>query len=353
MTKPTIFFSHSSADKDSLTKLKDLFVAKTGSTIDVFLSSDGQSIPFGRNWVRRVQEALDDAKLMFVFVTAHSLRSNWIYFEAGYAHSKGIRVVPVGFLNTDLKDVPAPLALLQGFNIGNEDGLDNLIAIANDEFKFKHDKQFTNDEYDELLNSGPSSTAHPLRRYLALIDVIDVVFSPSSLSKTNDETTQASTHAAVFSSVKTILTDRGKDYSEHETTIISHGFSFTWPNDKSRIAIQLDPTALPSTLPLFLDVLGGIRVDGITNVTMLIQFLPVIDAETSLCKISGRLHGNGLTHAGNYLVYDEIGFAVEKNGTVLLQPPRVVICPLGETIALTQIASLLDLLFDSEILYPR
>lgn len=67
MSKPTIFFSHSSSDKDVLFKLKELFCDKTAGTIEVFLSSDGQSIPLGKNWVHRVQEALDNAKLMIVF----------------------------------------------------------------------------------------------------------------------------------------------------------------------------------------------------------------------------------------------------------------------------------------------
>ena len=43
--KPVVFFSHSSRDKRELALLKELFVQKTGGTVEVFLSSDGQSIP--------------------------------------------------------------------------------------------------------------------------------------------------------------------------------------------------------------------------------------------------------------------------------------------------------------------
>src|SRR5258706_16087192 len=100
--KAIIFFSHSSLDKDVLGKLKNLFSEKTGGSIDVFLSSDGQSIPLGRNWVHRVEDALDSSKLMIIFVTPNSLRSNWIYFESGFAYAKKIRVVPVGFLGVDV-----------------------------------------------------------------------------------------------------------------------------------------------------------------------------------------------------------------------------------------------------------
>lgn len=39
--KPTIFFSHSSKDKESLIVLKELIEEKTGGTINIFMSSDG------------------------------------------------------------------------------------------------------------------------------------------------------------------------------------------------------------------------------------------------------------------------------------------------------------------------
>ena len=141
-SKPTVFFSHSSRDQSELGRLKDLFVQKTGGSIDVFLSSDGQSIPLGRNWVHRIQEALEHANLMVVFVTPTSLRSSWLFFESGFAYSKKIRVVPVGFLGVDLANLPPPLSLLQGFNITSEAGLNNLIAVTNETFGHTHVENF-------------------------------------------------------------------------------------------------------------------------------------------------------------------------------------------------------------------
>jgi hypothetical protein len=155
--KPTVFFSHSSRDKASLMKLKDLFVAKTGGTIDVFLSSDGQSIPFGRNWVHRVQEGLDKATMMISFITSSSLESDWLFFESGYAHAKGIRVIPVGFLGVSLDRIRPPLSLLQGFNITSHEGFDNLIALVNDEFEVSHSSTFTPEEYNRVVALGGAS----------------------------------------------------------------------------------------------------------------------------------------------------------------------------------------------------
>lgn len=96
MDKPVLFFSHSSKDRDIILPLKDKLGIVTSRTVDIFMSSDGQSIPFGSNWIHKVEEGLKESRIMFVFVTETSLSSGWIYFEVGFAYSKGIQVVPVG-----------------------------------------------------------------------------------------------------------------------------------------------------------------------------------------------------------------------------------------------------------------
>ncbi len=114
MSKPTLFFSHSTKDKDLVLSIRDKLTKYTGGVLDIFMSSDGQSIPFGTNWIHKVEEGLNNAKIMFVFVTENSVSSGWIYFEAGFAYSKGIHVIPVG-IGVDIGTLKAPLNLLQGF----------------------------------------------------------------------------------------------------------------------------------------------------------------------------------------------------------------------------------------------
>lgn len=111
MGKPTIFFSHSSKDKEIVQSVKNKLDKATGGVMDIFMSSDGQSIPFGTNWIHKVEEGLKSATIMFVFVTENSVSSGWIYFEAGYAYSKGIQVIPVG-IGVDIGALKAPLNLL-------------------------------------------------------------------------------------------------------------------------------------------------------------------------------------------------------------------------------------------------
>ena len=152
--KPIVFFSHASADRALLAELRTSFEERTGGALELFLSSDGQSIPLGRNWVHRVEEALSHAGLMIVFLTPRSLQSSWVHFEAGFAYSKGVRVVPVALPGVDMGQVPAPLGLLQGFNVRSADGLNNLIALVNSAFDHAHALSYTDEHYRELMAAG-------------------------------------------------------------------------------------------------------------------------------------------------------------------------------------------------------
>ncbi len=150
MNKPTIFFSHSSKNRDAILSIKDKLDTATGGVLDIFMSSDGQSIPFGTNWIHKIEEGLQSAKIMFVFVTEVSVASGWIYFEAGFAYSKGIQVVPVG-IGVDIGTLKAPLNLLQGFNITSEDSLNNFIIIINRTFDYRFNEVFDKKDYSEIM----------------------------------------------------------------------------------------------------------------------------------------------------------------------------------------------------------
>ncbi len=151
MSKPTIFFSHSSKDKDAILAIKNKLDNSTGGALDIFMSSDGQSIPFGTNWIHKIEEGLQAAKIMYVFVTEVSVTSGWIYFEAGFAYSKGIQVVPVG-IGIDIGTLKAPLNLLQGFNITSEDSLNNFITIINRTFDYHFKEAFDKNDYTEIIS---------------------------------------------------------------------------------------------------------------------------------------------------------------------------------------------------------
>lgn len=116
------------------------------------MSSDGQSIPFGHNWIHKIEEGLNKAQIMFVFVTPISLNSAWIYFEAGFAYSKNVEVIPVG-VGVNIAQLKAPLNLLQGFDITSADSLNNFITIINRKFDLNFPESFSDVDYQAVYNS--------------------------------------------------------------------------------------------------------------------------------------------------------------------------------------------------------
>jgi len=211
MSKPSIFFSHSSTDREQLLELKKLLAKYTGGTLDIFMSSDGESIPFGRNWVHKIEEGLNSASIMFVFVTPSSVNSNWIYFEAGYAYSKDVEVIPVA-LGIEIGLLKAPLSLLQGFNLVSADSLNNFITIINRKFDFAFEEKFTHDDF-LLLSSNSNQESYSF----GLSDVFSKVkFTVYTKYKKNDDTVDRDLQKVYLNIVKK-LEDLNLKYSSSET----------------------------------------------------------------------------------------------------------------------------------------
>lgn len=163
MEKPIVFLSHSSKNKRELIALKQLLDRKAVGFIDFFLSSDGQSIPLGTNWVQRLNEALKNTKLMFVFVSREALESEWLLFESGYAYGNGIHVVPYCLPGADMKHLPAPLKLLQAHNLHCAKDLNTLVIKCNQVFDTKIPEKFTAQEFSSVFRQveSPEERSQP------------------------------------------------------------------------------------------------------------------------------------------------------------------------------------------------
>lgn len=351
MGKPTVFFSHSSRDEKPLARLKELFVEKTGGSIDVFLSSDGQSIPLGRNWVHRVQEALSETELMVVFVSPSSMHSGWMFFEAGFAYSKDIRVVPVGFLGIDLNNVPPPLGLLQGFNITSEDGLNNLIALVNKVFGHSHQRTFTNEDFTGVSVAGERSLPAPFGDYTPLIREIQVLLKKEDGYQVGPE--------EEGERIAHILETEGIECSQHGGRVYASGVMFT-PNRRSeQLEIQIEPCIADAALSAAQAVLRGVRVGGIHGVGIYVNLEEATDCLTGLHRVSGRLHGTGVRLVQDEcLALGDMEFRVGRyehfhQGDVETGPPFVWVRFLADPIPLHELCELVSLLFERGVLFPE
>lgn len=174
MGKPVVFLSHSSWDKAKLIALKEFLDKRAVGSLEFFLSSDGQSIRLGQNWVVRIVDALAQAKLMFLFLSPESATSTWIHFEAGGAYAKGIEVVPVCLPGLELRQINPPLRLLQGFNLHSHEAMSNIIRLCNETFSLKMDEAFSPEEFNSIFAGPGQQTKQFFRDHGLLVEKVVV-----------------------------------------------------------------------------------------------------------------------------------------------------------------------------------
>jgi hypothetical protein len=336
MNKPVIFFSHSSRDAAMLGKLKDLFVSKTGGTIDVFVSSDGQSIPLGRNWVHRIEEALQQAKIMFVFITPNALKkSNWLFFESGFAYSKDIRVIPVTY-GIDFDHLPAPLNLLQGFNLTSEDSLDNFIAIVNEAFGYKHSACFTKEEFNEIVSLGNTLSLGKLGNYSSFID--GIIIETSLKSRENP---------TIFDNISSLLTERKVDFraisdGSYTSEIVIPGISIN-DDHRTNFRLEVDPPYFARNIELIESVLQALKGEKDSTIWLKVFFVDEVRSDMTLRKLLGHLYSFGaqMGQSHDWFHYEGLDFKVEWRD--------IIVDIRNNSIPLSSIIGLIDALFESSV----
>jgi len=205
------------------------------------MSSDGASIPFGRNWLKETEDALGQCKLMFVWMTPTSLASNWIPFESGFAYSKGIRVVPIGFQGVKLGDLPAPISILQGFDVANAQSLNNIIAIINEEFSLTFPDLYDDQFYTLNIEDVTSEDPPELLRYVQMIDC-----EYSTITSGGKKLSVRSNWHEIITG---ILAELEISFLEKGDEVLGAGFSVKLTSTNSKelnVRVRIDPLALSS-----------------------------------------------------------------------------------------------------------
>lgn len=277
MKKPVVFFSHSARDADSLCRLKQRFTELTGSAFEVFLSSDGQSIQPGNNWVSSVEDALNEAKLMFTFLTPSSIGSSWLYFESGVAYARHIKVVPVGLLGVDVAKIPPPLSLLQGFNATDHHSLNNVIATVNRVFDHKHDLDFRAGDYAALVSNSSEAGRQFGEHGRAVANVsLSAVYAPASENRSQIMTALASLEQPPF---------------VHLGRQLVPGASFAI--DSEHFEVEIDAVSAPGALPIVERILHACSPRCVEPVLQ-VSFAEGVTGDLSAHRILARLQGSDI-----------------------------------------------------------
>lgn len=122
MAKKKIFISHVSEETDLAVAVKERLVNDFLGLVDVFMSSDTESISGGAMWLKSIEAALKSSKVLVVLCSRLSIQRPWISFETGFAWGRGIPIFPLCHGGLEPHDLPIPLRLLQGGKAGDMAG---------------------------------------------------------------------------------------------------------------------------------------------------------------------------------------------------------------------------------------
>lgn len=104
-------------------KLNQKLVASqpTARQVKVFLSANEFQIRLGDDWLKKIHNALNSAKVVVALFSPDALLRPWIHFEAGGAWFAEKSLMPVCLGNLDPARLPKPYSNIQGCNL-NERG---------------------------------------------------------------------------------------------------------------------------------------------------------------------------------------------------------------------------------------
>jgi hypothetical protein len=122
------FISHISEDARVAARLKSAITRDFLGLVDVFVSSDTESIAAGEDWLTSIDDALRQCTVFMIICSPASITRPWINFEAGAAWMRNIPLIPMCYGGLAPRDLPMPLSIRQGLSIDSADGLRRLYA---------------------------------------------------------------------------------------------------------------------------------------------------------------------------------------------------------------------------------
>lgn len=345
MDKPTVFFSHSSIDRDYISVLQKGVNERTSGTINIFQSSDGESIPFGNNWVHKIEENLLKAKIMFVFVSPESLSSSWIYFESGFAYAKNVRVIPIGIKGVDIGKLRPPLNLLQGFNLVSEEGMNNIVSILNNTFQCNFPASFNAGDYAKIsmFDEGSILNSHGV---IEKINYISFSF-PNAISK-GDPSEKLLIVSEVVTEFHKKLNKLGVQSAfSGKDKLYAHGLIAYLDNKTHSLMVKIDPYMLKTYEELISNIFDGMYYDG-SPVKCWFEVImnDSVAMETTDFKVSSKLSQENvelLESNGGFYKFKDISFTIVSADEIYNRESKAkvrVIYGMGDF----QVAKLVDLL---------
>ncbi len=153
VSKPIVFISHITEEKEIAIKIKELIESSLLGAVNVFVSSEQQSISMGSNWLRNVSEALNSCVYTIVLCSPFSIERPWINFETGASWVRGIEIAPLCHSGLTPALLPPPLNLLQGDLLSSDTVMEKLLGSIAKKIGLSTPKFFGNEAFKDSVVS--------------------------------------------------------------------------------------------------------------------------------------------------------------------------------------------------------
>jgi len=135
MANALIFLSHIHEERELALNFKEHIEAEFSGFVDVFVSSDGSSIPAGANFIKRIEDGLISCAGAIYLISPKSVVRPWINFELGAVWIRSalsqrsggheIPAIPMCHSGMNLGSLPAPLNNLNAKAANQSSDLEN------------------------------------------------------------------------------------------------------------------------------------------------------------------------------------------------------------------------------------
>lgn len=179
MNKAIVFISHISEEQEIAQALKKLVEKSFLGLVEVFVSSDANSIRLGDKWLDTITRALKSCKIEIIIASPESVKRPWVNFEAGVGWIREIPVIPLCHSGMSPSTLPTPLKELQSAFATEKVALRNLTPVLAKAINSKepiidwsefikvveiHECFYAmdSDKFQELEEKSPRSPSHGL-----------------------------------------------------------------------------------------------------------------------------------------------------------------------------------------------
>lgn len=126
--KPIIFLSHFSQEATVAFALKTTLEKAFLGMVDVFVSSDGKSIPKGKNFMDTIKTAIEQSVYGLVLLSPDSVARPWVNIEFGAFWALGKPITPLLHGELSFKQLEPPYNSMNGTPATDLKGMNELVG---------------------------------------------------------------------------------------------------------------------------------------------------------------------------------------------------------------------------------